>query len=570
MNTKIYLTLISIIIFYSTAISQSVELKWANALTGSGYTDFGTTITTDNADNVYVMGTFWGEIDLDPGQGTYPVQDYNGDNLFIQKYNSNGNLIWVKTFPSDNSVDGYSLNVDNLGNVYAVGTFHGPTDFDPGPGQHIILTSDGSHVNNEIFILKLDNNGNLAWVTSMGSDDDDYGLDMVIDIDGNLLFTGYFTEEVDFDPGPSEYFLSSNSTHASDAFLLKLTPSGDFVWAKSFGSGENTERGQSIATDAVGNIYFSGHFYNTMDADPGPSVYEITANDNSDIFVIKLDANGDFTWAKAFGGELNEETNEIIVNNMGEVHLTGYFESTMTFGNDMLSSAGDKDIFIGKLNSNGDPLWVTSLGATSEDVGNSITLDTEGDVYVTGSFSETVDFNPGNAVANSSSNGASDMFALKLDASGNFISNFTIGSWDTDFGMSVHVDTGNDLYITGGFSYTCDFDPGMGTFNLASGNEQDVFILKFGQTGTTDIQETQLSNIHVYPNPISEVLNIDLENNYKEIDVKIIDSQGKLISQTRYNETNYLKFDTKIWHNGLYLIQLNIDGTSKTFKAIKN
>ncbi|MBK7985962.1 MAG: SBBP repeat-containing protein [Ignavibacteria bacterium] len=201
-------------------------------------------------------------------------------------------------------------------------------------------------------------------------------------------------------------------------------------WVKTFG-GIGYDIGNSVTVDDEGNIYTTGSFNDTVDFDPGPDVMKLNPGRGSAIFIQKLDANGNFIWAKSCGGKGNQIGQSIKVDAMGDVYTTGIFQDTIDFnpgtGVANLSAVGEEDAFILKLDANGNFLWAKSFGGIEMDRGYSIAIDAEGNVYTTGYFIDTVDFDPGTGVTNLSAVGGKDIFILKLDPNGNFV-------WAKSFG----------------------------------------------------------------------------------------------------------------------------------------
>ncbi len=141
---------------------------------------------------------------------------------------------------------------------------------------------------------------NFVWAKSFSGNGNEYGFSICSDASGNVYTTGHFDGTVDFDPGPGVVNLTS--TGAADVFITKLNSAGNLVWVKSFGGvPANNDVGSSITTDASGNVYTTGYFYGTVDFDPGASTFTLTSV-AYDIFISKLDASGNFIWAKQMGG----------------------------------------------------------------------------------------------------------------------------------------------------------------------------------------------------------------------------------------------------------------------------
>lgn len=288
----------------------------------------------------------------------------------------------------------------------------------------------------------------------------------------------------DFDPSAGIFNLINAG--GSDIFVSKLDSNGNFVWAKNLG-GTDYEDGYGIAVDSIDNVYTTGHFGypgGTADFDPGAGTFNLTSAGNFDIFVSKLDSNGNFVWAKRMGGVDFEAGRGVAIDTSGNIYTTGHFHGTVDFDPNAsifnLTSAGDNDIFVSKLNSNGNFVWAKNMEGMSNDIGTSIATDSSNNVYTTGSFEGTLDFDPGAGTSNLSSVGNPDIFVSKLDSNGNFVWAKSMGGASYDVGSSIIVDSSDNIYTTGQFENTADFDPNMGTFNLTSAGNFDIFISKLG------------------------------------------------------------------------------------------
>ncbi len=344
---------------------------------------------------------------------------YSALALSYVSFTQDVNLAWAKQMGGASSDQGNSIAVDASGNVYTTGSFFGTTDFDPGPGTYN-LTSFGS---GDIFVSKLDASGNFLWAKQLGGADDDRGYSIAVDANGNVYTTGIFSGTADFDPGPGTYNLTTAGAGSIDAFISKLDAAGNFIWAKQLHGVFSTVIGNSIAVDADGNVYTTGTFYYPgADFDPGPGTYNLTPTAGSDIFVSKLDASGNFAWAKRIGG-------------------------------------------------------------AGQSIGYSISVDAYANVYTTGYFQGTTDFDPGTGTYNLVSAGDWDIFVSKLSASGNFVWAKQMGGASYDVGKSISVDANGNVYTTGIFFGTVDFDPGTGTYNLSSASIVDIFVSKLDASG---------------------------------------------------------------------------------------
>jgi hypothetical protein len=250
--------------------------------------------------------------------------------------------------------------------------------------------------------------------------------------------------------------------------------------------GTGDDFGNAIATDANGNVYTTGEFNGTADFDPGTGTSNLTSNGNVDMFIQKLDANGNFQWATNAGGANPDRGFGITTDATGNVYTTGLFVGTVDFdpGAGALDLTSTQlDAFIQKLDANGNLVWAKSMGGSSWDVGQSISIDAGGNVLTTGYFSTTADFDPGAGVANITSSGGRDIFIQKLDVDGNFIWVKKMGGSSDDFGYSIDTDAQGNVYSTGEFSSTADFNPGTATLNLTSAGFSDIYYQKLDENG---------------------------------------------------------------------------------------
>ncbi len=190
---------------------------------------------------------------------------------------------------------------------------------------------------------------NVDWVRSFGNTGNEYGRSVTTDGIGNVYTTGTFTGTVDFDPGASVHNLVS--TGADDIFIVKLNVTGNFLWAKSFGNTGFSDRSNCIKVDSQGNVYVTGWFTGTVDFNPGPATFTLSALTGYDAFILKLDASGNFLWAANFGAHsIQINGPSLAISQAGDLYLVGYFGATVDFdpgpGTFSLTSAGVYDVFI--------------------------------------------------------------------------------------------------------------------------------------------------------------------------------------------------------------------------------
>ena len=460
--------------FFSVTLvsADNGDFGWAGAMSGAS-TEWGTAITIDDSGHVYTAGYFFDTVDFAPGSETANLESKGLQDVFISKFDSNGDFIWARAMGGANSEFVMSIATDASGNVYSIGTFRDTADFDPGPGIYN-LTPIGAR---DTFISKLDSNGNFVWAKAIKGSSSVTGNGISVDASGNVYTTGSFYGTVDFDPGPQ----SANrvSKGAQDIFISKLDSNGDFVWAKAIGE-TSTDSGRALVVSNSGHVYTVGIFSGTVDFDPGPGTSSLENPGSQSIFISKFTSDGNLVWAKAIGGSNNDSGDDIAIDGSGNVYTTGFFQDTCDFdpGPGVISreSAGSDDIFISKLDSNGNFVWARVIGGNEGDYGKGIATDNSGNVYITGSFFETVDFDPGSGTFTWISAGDADIFISKLDSNGNFVWAKAMGGDEYDEGEDISVDNYGNSYTTGYFLGTVDFDSGTGISNLVSTGE-DIFVV---------------------------------------------------------------------------------------------
>ena len=418
------------------------------------------------------------------------------------------------------------IAIDQNSNVYSIGKNTNTVDFDPGIGV--------SNLSSGAYLQKLDSNGNFIWVRKIVPSPSNvaYGHSVALDNSGlNVYSTGY-------------YEVATNRS----VFVSKLDNNGTQIWSKTF-DGLGDDRGESIAVNSLDEVYIAGMFQDSMVVNPTePTEVTLYGKSGWNIFLVKLDANGDYLWSQVLRSHivLSDPALDIYIDVNDNVHFAGGFYGIVDFDPSATSlniaSKGNRDIFIQKLDRFGNLIWVKTIGSTYNDFAESVVVDSQGNVVVTGKYNDytssiNVDFDPGPGTFNL--NGAKYAFVLKLDSNGDFVWAGKMGAWSGNFsGRSVKIDgfdniyvlskgsgtvntnimgstsynvsstglivkklsptgslhwaftsggsiysyglavTNYAVYINGTFSGTADFDPGPGTYNLTSAGQYDMYVQK--------------------------------------------------------------------------------------------
>ena len=489
---------------YLQKVDANGDFVWAVKLGSTGTVRlFG--LDVDAAGNSYVSGYFFGTADMDPGSGVEELIAVGGADVFIVKINADGTLGWARQIGDVGNEIGYSLVLDDAGNITLAGVFEGTVDMDPGTGT-TQLTSVGY---SDMFVSKLDPAGDLIWARQLSPTTPGNGheeeLEHTIDGDGNLLVTGWFAAGFDFDPGPA--VLELTTTGNTDLFVLKLDPNGDLVWVKQVGSSSSAGLvlGEGIGTDLADNVYIAGRFTNITDFDPGPGLLQLPPFSDG-TYILKLDANGDFQWVREIVGNQSDVARDIAVAADGTSYTVGYFTGTPDFDN-----------------------------------------------------------GPGTFTITSSFSGTADVYILKLDATGNFVWAGAMGSSETDFGKAIHLSDDGTLHAIGNYSDPVDsiypeldFDPGPAEATILSNsaNPQGFFLVQLTDNGSVGMAaNTDDHTLAVFPNPSAGTVAIDLRGVTGPRALRVLDRTGRLVQEVALRDP--LVLDHQLPEQpGLYLVQV--------------
>jgi len=343
--------------------------------------------------------------------------------------------------------DAWSITVDTIGNCCLTGMYRYTIDF----GSYSLMSVDWGQ---DIFIAKIDTNGNWLWAKSAGGTGSDCGQGIVTDNSGNIYVTGWFYETATF----GSYSLTGGGL---DIFVAKMDTNGNWLWINSAG-GSSSETPSDITHDNQGNLYITGRFYGSANF----GSFSIINNDNeAKVFVSKLTDNGVWQWASQSEGTYSVASG-LCVDNLQHCIIIGMFREVMSLDSFSVISNGETDIFIAKIDSNGEWLWVKSTGAENFDYGYSVSIDEDGSTYAFGRFSGEVYFDTTLLTSNINEH---DIFVAKLGS--DFFADFEADN-TSGYYPSFEVNF-TDLSLGNIISWEWDFQ----NDGIIDSNEQNPTIL---------------------------------------------------------------------------------------------
>lgn len=554
MQKKHFIFCLISFLFTLNVAAQTPSWEWVKSA-GDSLLDVGYSVATDASGNCYVAGGFSSDTIIFGNTQLYNLANNmlgNFMDMFLVKYDPNGNVLWAKSAGGIQPDVAYSVTVDVNGGVLVVGYFNDLT----------ITFGSTTLSNADIFIVKYDASGNVLWAKSPTGYSGGTATSVSTDAQGNCYVGGKFTTPT-LTFGSTTLTNSGNST--TDAFLAKYDSNGNVLWAVS-GGGVDDESIDAVVTDLAGNTYAAGKYFSGAIAF-GSTTLNNTSFNFCDLFLVKYDASGNLLWAKKAGGLYNDQATSVCLDGAGNCYLAGNFaSSTLTIGSSTLTNAGSDDALLAKYDSNGNVLWAKAVGGSASDGANSVAVHGSGNVYVTGFFSSSpLTFGP-STVTNTGL--LSDILLLQFDPLGNPLWAKSAKGIDRDAAQAVTVDASGNVFVTGYFeSATCAFSSDT-LFNAASGGKDgDFFIGKIGKGVEGIFSETADNNTSIFPNPSSGIFHFEM-NGEKNLpaEIEIYNAFGQLILQTE-TQNSEVNIDLSEKAKGIYFYRVSneagILGTGK-------
>ncbi len=460
MRLKLIFALLASYISLSSVSAQTWD--WAHSATGNDDEQINDAKTDSNG-NIYVTGYF---ASTSLTLGTITINNTGINSGFLAKYDSNGVVIWAKSWGGNYSEVGYGVNIDPMGNIVVVGSMSSDTVV---VGSTTLFGNGGSL---DIFIAKYSPAGVPIWAKRYGSSTSaDAAYEVSFDAASNIYFTGYFgSSPINFDG------ISLTNSGAYDCFVAKMDLFGIMQWAKK-GGGTANDYGMGIATDVNGNSYVTGYFSSNTANFSGTT---ITNNGQADFFIAKYNNAGVLKWIRKEGGAFTDQALDSFIDNAGDVYACGSFASSfLTFNGDTLyNTSAIADCFLVKFDTSGNFQWIKGAGGYVDDAAYSITQHANGNIQFVASGNGTQTFIGSDTLINA---GNYDIYIGEFTTSGNYVTNYALHGSGAQISYALDADNFGNTYLAGHFT-SANFTVDSTILTNTSAFTADIFVAKLNIT----------------------------------------------------------------------------------------
>lgn len=546
-----------------TAKAQVWDWTWAKDAGGSATETIGGQSVSDLAGNTFVVGDF---MSASASFGSFTLPLTGTRNMFIAHYDYLGNVIWARSSSACNDSRALGVALDPMASgVYVTGIYTGPSiTFDT-----VALTSA---TNGGMFVVKYDNSGNVVWAKNAVESNSSAGRSVAADVWGNCYVAGeYKGTNITF----GSTTLNNLGLDTFDAFLVKYNSSGNVVWAKNGGgSGADGANSVSIGSSGYGHVYVTGYFSGTS-ADFGTLTLN-NANSNFNTFLVKYDTAGNAIWARRSVGNTgnNGKWAAAAIDPAEDVYISGSFTGpSVQFDTATLSNANNNtlDIYLVQYDSSGNVKHAMRAGSDKDDIAG-VTLDQNvgGRMFLTGYFAGDSISIDTFTMYNHTSNGNTDVFSIGFDDQWNSFFAKSAGGAGNDHAFSCNVHGAGDMYIAGDFDGQYSFFGNDTAENHAINNTGDIFVAKLSivNTGVGNVP-AGLADCLVYPNPSTNIINVQLPENIKDASFSMYDMMGRMVMVPMHIRSGQAQFPVSALPAGVYMLQVKSGGGSQSFRILR-
>jgi len=525
--------LIYLFLITSTPLFAQNTLDWVQLL-GGNEADYVSKIVVDQQANIYGIGHFRDSLNQN--------QSLGNTDILIFKYNASGQLLWTKQLGGIGEDLGKSITINDSGSLFITGHYRNTLYYD-----NDSLISSG---NTDAFVARLDLQGNLLWIKSIGNAGFETGTSIACDALGNTYLTGTFEDSLNIDNQSLQTYGTLNN------FIVKLNPSGLLVWHNSLGT-PTFDNLKDIQLDSSGNVYIVGYFRNTLSGVLG----QLNSNGDQDALLLKLDVNGQVLWWKNLGGPLADFGFALEIKSP-YIYWTGVHQDTMLVNGLPQISEGEFDAFLIQADLQGDINWIQHVGGLDDSKAFDLGATTDGRVYLVGYFEGTALWANDSFSSRGPRHVPSDVFISEYSSSGNYISVHTLQGPMTDFATGIAL-IDSSFYIAGVCQDSICFDS---LLEISQAVSSDIFVAKYHKSNLTNITTIQPAplNCQLYPNPSQGFAQLDFKlKKASAVDLIIYDHSGiilqKITQTSRAAGQQKIILKTRQLPNGFYYIAIKTD-----------
>lgn len=543
-------------VFIASLAQAQLNFKDASSTSGSQAEEVRDVFSNQNGD-LFLAGTYEGSLSF----GTHTVQSLGGKDIFIMKKNALGQVVWLKSIGTPENDESPVLIEAQNGELVLGGSFRGNLDLE-GTLYQSAGGTDG-------FVARYNTDGILMTSWTLGG----VGTDKVKALarsnnSTEVLVAGEFSGLATFGPAGSGTNTQLMSNGGTDIFFVRYIQGRCAPVIEAFKIGSNgNDRLGAIAYDQSGNMVITGGFNRPIDLDPFQASMYVQTEGNYDFFVSRFDGQGNPLFMKNFGGVGNDFATTLEVSNQNEIFVGGFFHQTIQMGSFSMTSNGESDAFLARLELNGNVLWANSYGGSENDQISEIEFQGMNRLWVSGESASQFDFNPLQNGGEFASIGMSDIFLVGFDKMGVYQEMTRFGGIGQEAIRGLAM-LGNDLILVGSFEETVNFDP---SFRLAAFTAQggmDGFEVRFSTQMANGVssQQEKLS-WNVFPTMATDFVQINQEGFNAEI--QILDANGRVVLKEKLGNQAQKVVELSGFQSGTYFVQMIQNGKMETRKMVK-
>ena len=537
-------------------------LSWATYFGGSGSEEASGTVC-DPSGNVFIGG-FTTSVDNIATAGVHQVIYASQCDAYVVKFNSAGIKLWASYYGGERQDQGNAVACDGSGNVYLTGYTMSFTGIAT-PGAHNLVYGDGY----DAFLSKFHGDGTLEWATYVGGGLFEKAHSVACDTTGNVYICG----QTESTTGIATAGAFQDTIGFHSAYLIKFSAAGSVLWGTYWGADTLGNVAFACACDRSNNVYIAG-MTTTGSILTTPGCYQDVGGGGRDAFVTKFDSAGHLSWSTYYGGARGEDIDAITCDDEGYVYITG-----TTFSTDHMTTpgcyqpvyaGGYYDAFLARLSPLGIMQWATYYGGNGLEVGQDISCDHMGHVYISGYTTSTTGIATPGSLHPALLGGGYDAFIARFaTAEGSLQWATYFGSAKQDGAKGVACDNAGSVYLAGG-GWEGIATPG--SYQEYSTDSGDVFLAKFDtQAMAVSFIPRDISSLSLFPDPCNGSFTVaaDYSGSAATAGLRIFNTVGRLLYQSDaavVNHRIYKSVSLPALPSGIYILQLSAGGEAGSIK----